>query len=435
MKKIYVVKLNMGKNKMKINKYLLFCSIIVDTAISINLFAATGDSNKAFLNAEAILAGWESTYGSIRTMRVSYHDRLVDYIPPASNPNEPSPVKYQHTERIEEGKRYYTRYSSAEDGFNKPESITEYAFNGKTTQAYQGSVRHGTIVTGLTNSMHDTKNDLKEHMMFRTIPTPDVFKDEYPNEIPRLAFYFKIGMLNGKITIRPNLEMVAGQLCHVVEILSSGAARGKDVEFKRVYWMAHEKSMCLMKYQHYLNDKLDEEMEVKQIAKANMDGIDIWYLKKASRASFDEDLGTSKNELIVTEFIPNIEVDENTFRFDFLPGTEVYDRVLGLSYVVAGVGLDNEVSPVYIVEPIEEMKKANDDVETTTDSTKFDSEEKSDDSEEITDNEKNKEDEQIPIEPLTENNKIIGVKNLSILGVVIITITGLLFWYRHSAKT
>jgi hypothetical protein len=53
---------------------------------------------------------------------------------------------------------------------------------------------------------------------------------------------------------------------------------------------------------------------------------------------FDEDCGTIKNELIVTEFVPNVEVDENSFRFDFPIGTEVLDEVRGITYVVQSEG-------------------------------------------------------------------------------------------------
>jgi hypothetical protein len=89
-----------------------------------------------------------------------------------------------------------------------------------------------------------------------------------------------------------------------------------------------------MKYQYYENDKLQGGIEVKQLGKVDMDGTEIWYPVRANSTAFDEDCGTMKKELIVTEFVPNIEVDDNSFRFDFPIGTEVFDEVRGVTYIV-----------------------------------------------------------------------------------------------------
>jgi len=152
-------------------------------------------------------------------------------------------------------------------------------------------------------------------------------KDKYPNGVPELFMMFKYGMTEGTVTVRPKLESVAGQLCHVIEVLLPGKDhKGIARQIKQVFWMAHNKGMCLMKYQWYWDDRLNNEIEVKQIAMTDMDGTGIWYPVKAHKTIFYDEFGLSKYELTVTDFVPNVEVNENTFRFDFPPDTDVYDK-------------------------------------------------------------------------------------------------------------
>ena len=230
------------------NKYSKIINIILIFIMSVYLFAATNDLQKSFLNAEAILAGWESSYSVINTMRVSYCQRLIDYQPPANNPNEPYPVKFMYVERIEDqGSRYYMRYSTVSDGFNRPEKLFEYAFDGKVTQTYFGKERHGSIITGLQGIHSENCNHLKRYMIQNRVPVPDL-KDEYPNGVPELAFVLRNGIKRGACTIRPNLESVAGQLCHVIELTSYVTYEDKQIKAKKLYWLAHNKGMCLMRY-------------------------------------------------------------------------------------------------------------------------------------------------------------------------------------------
>lgn len=155
----------------------VFAWLIAIGAIGVGPLFAQSDPGRSFLDGEAILAGWESTYVSIKTMRVSYSMVLVDYQPPTDDANEPLPVKHWHIERIEQGKRYNLRYSNAEDGFDREddglysdESYFEQAFDGKNTQAYWGQDTHGSIVAGLTNRFADTENVLKDLMFLNIVP-------------------------------------------------------------------------------------------------------------------------------------------------------------------------------------------------------------------------------------------------------------------------
>jgi hypothetical protein len=310
--------------------------------------AQTGlsDPAKSFLDAEAILAGWESNYAGIRTMRVSYCTRLIDYQPPANNPDIDMTglVKYQHVERVEDGKRYHIRFSKAEDGFDRPESLMEHAFDGKITREYSAREKHGSIVAGLIGRNTETMNDLKVYMLLRRRlvggrNASGTYLIEDPNSKPDLSRTLSYAISRSIVSMLPKLEPVAGQLCHVVEVVLPGKDHnGIPRQIKQVFWMAHNKGMCLMKYQWYWDNKLDREIEVEQIAMAKMDGTDVWYPKKAYRTLFNEEVGTMKYELTVKDFVPNVEVDENTFRFDFPKGTYVFDRVRG----IAGADLPKE---------------------------------------------------------------------------------------------
>jgi hypothetical protein len=292
------------------------------------------DPAKSFLDVAAILKAWESTYGGIRTIRVSYSHRLVDYRPPANNPDEPAPVAYSHVERVEHGERYHIRYSTAEDAFDMPQSLMEHAFDGKTTREYWGQTKSGRIVPGPTGRDVENKNHLKDYMLLDAQRIRS-YLDEYPNGVPTLVLLFR--ELMSSAVVRPNLESVAGQLCHAVEV--------SDVRHENKYllWLAHDKGMCLMRYQSYHNNKLEREIEVEQIAMAKTDTAPIWYPVKAHEAVVTNDVGAWKNELTVKEFVPNVKVGENTFRFDFPKGTYIVDRIRDMQ------GLDLPEGPPSLV--------------------------------------------------------------------------------------
>lgn len=310
---------------------LLFSRSAVFIILSFCAMATASELPKAFLDAPAILQAWQRNYGSIKTLQVSYTKRVLDFKLPEPNPLEISaPIMYMHVERIEEGKRCHTRYSLAEDGFAKPENILEHAFDGSTTTEYWGREKVGTIEPGLIGRSVEGMNALKQYMLLDLKPVSGELAQEYPNGMPRFSRTFNSGILKSIASVRPNLEPVAGHLCHVVEI--DYKSEGFNSQYK--FWVAHEKEMLTLKYQEYHNDKLKEEIQVEQIAVAETDGGNIYYPIKSYRTIDTELLGMVKSEVITHAFVPNIKVDENTFRIDFPSGTRVFDRELGLDYIV-----------------------------------------------------------------------------------------------------
>ncbi len=213
----------------------------------------------------------------------------------------------------------------------------EHAFDGKITREYSARDKHGSIVAGLIGRDTETKNDLKVYMLLRRRLVggrneSGTYLIEDPNSKPDLSRTLSYAIPRSMISVLPKLEYVGSQLCHVIEVKVPGKDhKGIPRQIKQVFWMAHDKGMCLMKYQWYWDNTLDREIEVEQIAMAKMDSTDVWYPKKAYRTIFSDEIGTTKYELTVTEFIPNVEVDEKTFRFDFPKGTYVFDRVRGIA--------------------------------------------------------------------------------------------------------
>jgi hypothetical protein len=389
-------------------------SAIVIEIMGIYAIGGTTDRPESFLDCDTLYAGWQSTYRSVKTMRVSYSYRVVDYKPPNNDPNWPAPVMYERTERVEDGKRYHIRYSIAEDGFDRPESLEEYAFDGKISRGYMGSEKSGTIKLGLTGNAAERMNHFKDFTLTKLQVVPDYFKKKYPNGVTTFDEIF--GILKSSKNIRPYLETVAGEPCHVVEITY---IKGQQSEEKDIFWIAHDKGMCLMKYQKYENNKMTRETEVEQIAMADMDGTAIWYPVKVRRHQENEDIGNITEELIVKQFIPNVKVDDSTFRFDFPPDTWVVDRVAGLSYTMSGGEVIGYTTRLKELDPRKE-----DSAETKIPSTA-----------DVKDDQKKKGDGRIPIGSTAKKYKMVGVKILVILGVVVLAELGLLFWYKKSANS
>ena len=187
-----------------------------------------------------------------------------------------------------------------------------------------GSEKSGTIKLGLTGIAVEQMNRFKDFTLTKLQVVPDYFKKKYPNGVTMFDEIF--GIIKSSKNIRPYLETVAGEPCHVVEITYIKGQQSEPEE-KDIFWIAQDKGMCLMKYQKYENNKMTGETEVEQIAMADMDGTFIWYPVKVRRHGEGDHIGNITEELIVKQFIPNVKVDENTFRFDFPKGTEIFDRI------------------------------------------------------------------------------------------------------------
>jgi hypothetical protein len=306
-------------------------AVMFITVFALTICATAGEvkePQKAFLDVNTILETWQSNYGNIKSIKVSYTERILEKEPSASDPNILNNLAIlMHVDRVEEGNRYYIRYSAADDGFAKQDNITEEAFDNSTTREYEGRRKVGTIKSG--PSIRQGPTILKVYMLLDFDITPKMgpfgprLEKQDPNALPRFKEIFRRASIKGyTVTVRPELEAVAGKLCHVIEI-----AKG-DMLIDKL-WVAHECGMLPLKYEQH-NFKNINGIEVEQVAESN----GIWYPVKSYRVVDKEPIGRVKFELIVHSFVPNVNVDDNTFRFDFPNGTRVVDEVKDIYYVV-----------------------------------------------------------------------------------------------------
>ena len=382
---------------------------------------------EAFLSSKAILEGWESNYGSIRSMQVSYTQQLQYFKPSPLNPDFPGPVRYQHLERVEEGKRYHTRYSTAENGFANNESLMESAFDGQTTREYSAMDKAGMICSGLIDRDVETMNVLKQYMLLDTARSRK-YAEEYPEGIPRFSLFLR----SPKAKVLPRLEPVAGQLCHLVEIIDK-TERTNNV-FK--IWVAHKRGMLPLKYQHHRNNVLTIEHEVEEIGYTETDGRGIWYPKKVYQTQNRKTFGTMKFQLTTHTFVPNIKTHDNTFKFDFPNGTRILDKVADIQYTVGIEDID-DVPTVRELKPLKPNQTAQKNNQSISELGKTSVEEKATPSPAVIYNEKDKQEDETRAKPVTakDKNRILGIKSLSILGVVALVVFGLLLWYKQRVKT
>jgi hypothetical protein len=322
---------------------------ILTVALFIFAFIVSGGTgngvSKAFLTPDNILDGWESTYGSINSMRVSYVEKVLEtYTVNADGSTKlddhmKNLSKLHNIERTEAGQLYHLRYSKSKNGFENLGDLHESAFNGQYKKEYVGLTHFGTIQRGLTGDTRETMNHLKIYL----ISEPTRSKEETEKDEPIFSYLLKQGIKRGEIKVEPKMESVAGELCHVVNI-------GNEIKM----WVNHAKGMMVMKHQYYSKNKLQVEICIDEVAQTETFSK-LWYPKRAHRIVY---LGShvTRYELMVKNFEPDIKVSQEMFSFEFPSGTEVLDKVTGLNYI-KGSGL---VTPE--TEKIIEPKLIGDDV-------------------------------------------------------------------------
>ena len=197
--------------------------------------------------------------------------------------------------------------------------------------------------------------------------------------------------------------------------------------------MAHDKGMCVMKHQMVSDGKLQREILVEKIGVVDMDGNSVWYPQKAYRTVHIENLEMIKEELTVTEFVPNVEVNDSTFRLVYPPGSHVTDKILGLSYVVGGAGPAGEVAPVRDISPAEKRQTEIEAARKTPEIVKPSSETEVEKVEQPIERDTQKEEITDPDESIPDKKRILGIQTISVFGVVILTGIGLLLWRKRSA--
>jgi len=287
---------------------------------------------KAFLSAAEILKVWEDNYTHFESMKISYTERIVEAIPVAGHPNKlDSLVRFMHVEKVEQGQCFHMQYSYDEEGFNEQDSIFGASFDGEISREYFSEIKFGEITAGLIGRNPDTMNRWKNYIcMSKELVGQEnpssLFKHyliEDPNSKPELSHILSSAITESRVSVMKNLEIIAGQLCHVLEIYNKGKLSQK-------MWLAHKRGMLPLKHQRYKRGITIINFTIEQIGCIKTDKGLIWYPIKAYRMIDKEYLGIVKYELTTHEFVPDIQVDTNTFIFDFPEGTRINDRVKGI---------------------------------------------------------------------------------------------------------
>jgi hypothetical protein len=279
-------------------------------------------SSRAFLSIDEIMAAWDVGYGSIKTMKVEFSEAVTGI---ARDSNGNDTVLNSKVEMLQDGKKFWINYVSTCQELPRLGSNIECAFNGSTTQFCDRQHSMGHIEKGIDARGYERRNSLQRYMwLSRYYHDPD-----YPNGETHFGHWVRVYRAESlqndyvKVFVRPTLEAVAGELCHVVEI-----ARGRN---GMRFWVAHAKGMLPMKYEKVVAHKVKVRFEVLKTAKTATDIGEVWY-PSVVRAVNENLLRGSRqvSECTVQEFKTHLDIAEDAFRISFPDGVRVYDRALGL---------------------------------------------------------------------------------------------------------
>lgn len=306
-------------------------------ALSVCLTTGSAAAQTAFLGIDHIREGWESTYGSLGSMKVVYCERLVTFKPPPDDPNALVPVRVMHVERLEQHERYHLKTSMAEEGFSRREDTLWHAFDGEASTGYVGAHNIGHVKRGMTTHSYPVTNSLKRHLLL----DPMRFRNR-DEDVSVFRHY--VGSSIAKVL--PELEPVAGVPCHVVEIRRDGDKAGVKI------WVAHDRGFLPLKFERISGDSVNgytlEQRVVQEIAMAEAETGTFWYPTKARRFLRQRSGEEGVNEINVSEFVPNAPVTKDAFRVAFPPGAQVYDQIAGASYRV-GESLGGAVAELPVI--------------------------------------------------------------------------------------
>ena len=284
---------------------------------------------KSFLDAQTIFDKWEANYGHIVSMKFRAFQKLIH-----SENAKFNYVRFSHFEKIIDGERFYVRETTSKDGFEDKESIMIKSFDGDTGKRYTAKLKTGEVGRGLLGASPESGYPVTEYLNLDVIEiTPEIaaakwgesdneimmiFQKKFPEGVPRFAYDFITGDKSGEVKVLPELEPVAGKMCHVLEISSS-----PDINVK--YWFAHELGMLTMKYIVNYENGGYVKKDVLKVASVEIDMGRFWYPSEITREIKNRDEVT-KYQLSIYEFVPNIKVAPETFDIDFPDGTKIYNR-------------------------------------------------------------------------------------------------------------
>lgn len=311
------------------NKKILHYLFLSICFISIARTIALGNSEApaSYLSASELLDLYSSMYSSIHNMSVSYTAHVEEAIPHPEQPHAfDNLVRYERVERIEEGDKYHLRRTADPNGFKRSDKIYEYAFDGSVTMEYFARDNVGSIRRGRSGRNVEYKNELLRYMLLTktNFDQGSRMGEIFPNGARKIEL-----SVSSEGTVRPHLELVSGQWCHVVETHWPRYPKPASIT-----WFAAEKGGLPMKFEQYdRQGKYTASTLLEKITSTDTPTGQIWYPQEGILI-FNRNHGTTKNRFTCHELRVNIKTNKDTWKFPFPVGTQVADHILGIEYVV-----------------------------------------------------------------------------------------------------
>jgi hypothetical protein len=234
-------------------------------------------------------------------------------------------TRFDTTETIEEEtcEKYYVRWTHDPNGFTDTAIIAEDAFDGSVTMRYGSVTKTGSITPGRISLPGEQMgmNMLWSYMLLYR-PRPH----EHPDE-PLIRFCF-----SDKSRVRPQLEQVSGERCHVVDSISPG----KSTPYV-TGWFAVDKGGLPIKFERHSRPGYTRSIIVTKVGSVETDTDKIWYPEQASQEIIDQD-EYRLYRFHVQSLRVNIETSPDTFKVSFPPGTNVIDEISGIYYTTDALG-------------------------------------------------------------------------------------------------
>jgi hypothetical protein len=98
--------------------------------------------------------------------------------------------------------------------------------------------------------------------------------------------------------------------------------------------------MIPLKYEELESGKVSFSTEVSKIGQTEGEAGPTWYPARAMRMIEVPGAGRIRYELTTRAFEPNVPLEDDSFRFKFPTGTQVYDFIIGVQYLMGAAGPD-----------------------------------------------------------------------------------------------
>ncbi len=287
---------------------------------------AWASAGKATMTAEQIKDVWMKTYGNINSMKVAYSVHLIEEKLDLSPHTIHKGKRNKHTfvEKIEQRPRYSIRISNAESRFANSKDVTSHSFDGKLVRGYEGSTNIGEIDLGDSWQRVGSKNHMARYLLIGEYRPYIKYWPKGETTLERLLRRYP------NYSVRPELEVVAGQSCHVVDL---SLERTDSLSRKFSIWFAHEKGMLVMKFQDDIDDDYTSQRIVEKIGSTKTRSGLVWYPLEVRSFERNPAFETTYS-FVVQEFVPNVRVSADSFRLKFPEGAHVADFTAGYHYKV-----------------------------------------------------------------------------------------------------